>query len=99
MLVAVDDDDVVGAHHERIARPVFPLQVLEEDVRLQVTLQAEEAADDGERRQSWKALSYWLRRTATTATATTATKPPPQEVEKDHEHGEQTSTREPGHAV
>lgn len=50
--VLVDYDDAVGAHHQRVRRPVFPLQVFEEHMRSVRAPQTQQAADE---REGWEA--------------------------------------------
>lgn len=52
MLVVVDNDDCVCAHHERIGLSILLLQLLEEDMRCLIASQAQQAPDEWERGQA-----------------------------------------------
>lgn len=54
--VVVDDDDAVGAPHQRVRRPVLLLQILEKHMGRERATQAQQTADHRQRRETWDLL-------------------------------------------
>ncbi len=56
MCVLVDDDDAVGAHHQRVHLSVFLLQFFEKHMRRMWAAQTQQAADEGKCWEVWGLL-------------------------------------------